>query len=135
MSSKIRNCWPSLEAVALRRPKWGGKVLTERWHSAGLKAHHGVSVRRALAVVLSSLSGRHDVALRFDGAASQERLPVGRSCRHGERRRIRQHLGPAPRQTQAELGKAQVVTLVGKNPTKSVHFDSICERFRAENLH
>ena len=46
----------------------------------------------------AGLGGRRHVALRLDGPRPQERLPVRQPRRHRERRRVRQDVGPAPRQ-------------------------------------
>ena len=60
--------------------------------------YDGVSEGGALLVVPAGLGGRRHVALRLDRPRPQERLPVRQPRRHRERRRVRQDVGPAPRQ-------------------------------------
>src|ERR1700759_1546596 len=53
----------------------------------------GVSIAHALSVVSATLCRSYDPALRLDGPAPQQYLPVKFPCWYSERRRVEQDLG------------------------------------------
>lgn len=71
---------PAIVVVVHLRERRTEVVRCLREDVAPGRDDHGVAVRLATGSVLTDLGGREDVALRLDGAGSEEDLPVRRSA-------------------------------------------------------